>query len=84
MKRHILYKLSVQASVRRSGSARRYDRRRYVILDVAEKGLWTEDDQKIKDLDSNIEKLKVQMFENRFKTNARETARLYSRATESN
>jgi len=48
-----------------------------------EKGLWTEDDdQKIKDLDSNIEKLKVQMFENRFKTNVRETARLYLRATE--
>lgn len=48
-----------------------------------EKGLWTEeDDKKIKDLEDNVEKLKIQMFENRFKTNVRETARAYLRATE--
>tara|TARA_R100001377_G_C3189833_1_gene110088 strand:+ start:517 stop:1563 length:1047 start_codon:yes stop_codon:yes gene_type:complete len=48
-----------------------------------EKELWTEeDDKKIKDLEDNVEKLKIQMFENRFKTNVRETARAYLRATE--
>ena len=48
-----------------------------------DKGLWTEeDDNKIKDLEKNIEKLKVQMFENRYKSDVRETARLYLRATE--
>ena len=48
-----------------------------------EKGLWgEEDDKKIKDLENNVEKLKVQMFENRYKHNVRETARAYLRATE--
>tara|TARA_Y100000361_G_scaffold153879_1_gene177039 strand:- start:6678 stop:7736 length:1059 start_codon:yes stop_codon:yes gene_type:complete len=48
-----------------------------------QKGLWgDEDEQKLKDLDKNIEKLKVQMFENRYKQNVREAARVYLRATE--
>ena len=48
-----------------------------------QKGLWgDEDEQKLKDLDKNIEKLKVQMFENRYKQNVRETARVYLRASE--
>ena len=48
-----------------------------------EKEFWTEeDDKKLEDLESNVEKLKVQMFENRYKQQVRETARLYLRATE--
>lgn len=48
-----------------------------------QKGLWTEeDDTKIKDLENNLEKLKVKMYENRFKSDVRETARAYLRATE--
>lgn len=48
-----------------------------------DKELWKEEDEnKIKDLEKNLEKLKVQMFENRYKQEVRETARLYLRATE--
>ena len=48
-----------------------------------EKDLWKEeDDKKIVDLSKNIDILKIQMFENRYKTSVKETARVYLRATE--
>tara|TARA_B100001094_G_scaffold175162_1_gene169354 strand:+ start:3801 stop:4847 length:1047 start_codon:yes stop_codon:yes gene_type:complete len=48
-----------------------------------ERGLWTEEDEvKLKELRDNIDKLKVQIFENRYKSEVRELARRYLRATE--
>ena len=48
-----------------------------------EKGLWTEeDDTKLKQFNDNIEKLKIQIFENRYKEELREQARKYLRVTE--
>lgn len=48
-----------------------------------EKELWTqEDDEKLKSLKENVEKLKIQIFENRYKEQVRELARQYLRVTE--
>jgi hypothetical protein len=50
---------------------------------MKDRDLWSEEkDQKIKDCEDNIEKLKVEIFNLRTNEKLRETARLYLRATE--
>lgn len=50
---------------------------------MIDRGLWSEEkDQKIKDCEENIEKLKVEIFQSRNQEKMRETIRAYIRATE--